>query len=132
MRPIRTLLKRLIDNRLIYFRLKSYPSWVLLTFDDGPHETLTPKILDLLDRFEAKAVFFLIGARAKLQPELVREIHRRGHSLGNHSYSHLNDARGGTASFSLYKQEIQECQEMIRSIAGVDTDLFRPPAVRSP
>ncbi len=59
-----------------------------LTFDDGPHPVSTPMLLEILDRYQIKATFFLIGANALLYPELVREIEQRGHAVGNHSYSH--------------------------------------------
>lgn len=59
-----------------------------LTFDDGPHPVSTPMLLEILDRYDIKATFFLIGSNALLYPDLVREIERRGHVIGNHSYSH--------------------------------------------
>jgi peptidoglycan/xylan/chitin deacetylase (PgdA/CDA1 family) len=60
---------------------------VWLTIDDGPGPE-TRAVLDLLDRYQARATFFLVGERALAQPELVQEILRRGHDLGNHSHSH--------------------------------------------
>ncbi len=59
-----------------------------LTFDDGPHPVSTPMLLEILDRYEIKATFFLIGSNALRYPDLVQEIERRGHVIGNHSYSH--------------------------------------------
>jgi peptidoglycan-N-acetylglucosamine deacetylase len=61
---------------------------VVLTFDDGPHSTRTPAILDILDRYCVKAVFFLVGKMALERPEILREIARRGHVIGAHSFSH--------------------------------------------
>lgn len=61
---------------------------VWLTIDDGPSDD-TLAILDALDRHDARATFFMVGARAAARPELVREVLRRGHGLGNHSQSHL-------------------------------------------
>lgn len=61
---------------------------VWLSIDDGPDPEDTPKILDLLDRHGAKATFFVIGERAERHPELIREIVGRGHSIGNHTYTH--------------------------------------------
>ncbi|TKS54980.1 polysaccharide deacetylase family protein [Luteimonas yindakuii] len=60
---------------------------VWLTIDDGPSDDTLP-ILDLLDRHQAKATFFLVGARAQARPQLVAEIVRRGHGVGNHSHTH--------------------------------------------
>jgi peptidoglycan/xylan/chitin deacetylase (PgdA/CDA1 family) len=59
-----------------------------LTFDDGPNPRQTPRLLDLLDSYAAKATFFLIGRWAMREPELVREIAARGHAIGNHTYTH--------------------------------------------
>jgi peptidoglycan/xylan/chitin deacetylase (PgdA/CDA1 family) len=61
---------------------------VWLTIDDGPDEVDTPQILDLLDRHDARATFFVIGERAARAPELVQEIIRRGHEIGNHTQTH--------------------------------------------
>lgn len=61
---------------------------VWLTIDDGPDETDTPQILDLLDRHDARATFFVIGERAARAPELVQEIIRRGHEIGHHTQTH--------------------------------------------
>ena len=62
---------------------------VFLTFDDGPRPEVTPWVLDKLDEFGAKATFFCIGKNVELFPALFDEIIRRGHSVGNHSYSHV-------------------------------------------
>jgi len=61
---------------------------IWLTIDDGPDPDDTPRILDLLDRHQARATFFLIGDRAAQQPELVRQIVRRGHEVGHHTHTH--------------------------------------------
>lgn len=64
------------------------PTRVALTFDDGPNPDWTPRVLDILDRYGVKATFFLLGSEAARYPDLVREIAARGHSIGNHSWSH--------------------------------------------
>src|SRR5271170_7278304 len=61
---------------------------VVLTFDDGPDPETTPRVLDALDAEHAKATFFVIARKAEQHPELVREIQRRGHAIGLHSYAH--------------------------------------------
>jgi peptidoglycan/xylan/chitin deacetylase (PgdA/CDA1 family) len=68
-------------------RLPGARPQVWLTIDDGPSDD-TPAMLDLLDRHQARATFFLVGRNAQARPELVREIRRRGHGIGNHSHSH--------------------------------------------
>src|ERR1700674_1401808 len=61
-----------------------------ITFDDGPNPAITPKLLELLDRYKAPATFFLIGRYVRECPELVREISAHGHVIGNHTESHPN------------------------------------------
>jgi len=104
---------------------------ISLTFDDGPDPELTPRVLDLLDRYQAKASFFCIGEKAAAQPELVKEIARRGHSVENHSYHH----RSAFAFFgtSRLKREVEDAQQTLTLIAGRPPAFFRAPAgFRSP
>eukprot|EP01036_Dinobryon_divergens_P043048 gene43048-57260_t len=62
--------------------------YVVLTFDDGPHAILTPKLLDILKEKKAKATFFVIGLKAKMHPDILRRISEEGHELANHSWNH--------------------------------------------
>ncbi|WP_054033105.1 polysaccharide deacetylase family protein [Desulfatitalea tepidiphila] len=103
---------------------------VALTFDDGPNPNSTPFLLDLLDRHQAAATFFVNGRTARRHPDLIREIVARGHTIGNHSYSHDN--------FVMFKRprtlirEIEATQRVLRR-HGVVPLLFRPPVgVTSP
>lgn len=66
---------------------------VALTFDDGPNPDVTPRILDILDKHCIKATFFLVGIYAEARPDLVREIARRGHTIGTHTWSHPDNLR---------------------------------------
>lgn len=102
-----------------------------LTFDDGPDPRGTPKVLDLLSEFGARATFFLIGDRAKRYPALVREILARGHAIGNHSPDHRY------ATYFSGRERLGEWIERgereIAEVAGRPTVGFRPPAgVRTP
>lgn len=63
-------------------------NYIALTFDDGPNPHFTPKILDVLSKYNIKATFFLIGKWAEKYPELVLKIFNEGHTIGNHTYSH--------------------------------------------
>lgn len=72
---------------------------VALTIDDGPDRATTPEILDVLDRHEARATFFLVGSRAERHPELVREIVRRGHEIANHMWEDVSSRGLDSASF---------------------------------
>lgn len=104
---------------------------VCLTFDDGPHPEVTPRVLELLQRYQAKASFFCIGERARAYPEIVREIVRRGHSVENHSDRHSH-------AFALYgisflRREIGRTQATVTAITGRAPQFFRAPAgFRSP
>ncbi len=104
---------------------------VSLNFDDGPDPDVTPRVLDLLDRHQAKASFFCVGERAAAHPEIVREIARRGHSVENHSQRHPN-------AFAFYgpgglRREVDAAQSVIARITGRSPGFFRAPAgFRSP
>src|ERR1700688_2354393 len=63
---------------------------IALTFDDGPNPAVTPRLLELFDRYAVRATFFMIGKFARACPELVKEISVRGHLIGNHSDTHAN------------------------------------------
>lgn len=97
---------------------------VALTFDDGPSQATTVKILDLLDRYSVKATFFVSGVNAVRYPDLISEIIRRGHSIGNHSYRHdpfvmLKSRR------TLYREVVEANRVLLQ--AGVHALAFRPP-----
>jgi peptidoglycan/xylan/chitin deacetylase (PgdA/CDA1 family) len=104
---------------------------VSLNFDDGPDPEVTPQVLDLLDRHQAKASFFCIGEKAAAHPEIVKEIARRGHSVENHSHRHPH-------AFAFYglrglRREVDAAQSVISRITGRAPGFFRAPAgFRSP
>lgn len=100
------------------------PQAVALTFDDGPHPILTPWILDLLDRYHAKATFFLVGKQVELYPELTREILQRGHEIGSHSYTHSNLRQLNVLGV---ERELVMSRQIIRRACGEYVTLFRPP-----
>lgn len=100
-----------------------------LTYDDGPNPERTPQLLDLLDRFDAKATFFVIGRWAHREPGLLREIVARGHALGNHTDSHPSMPMLGAQGV---REELRRCRETVEA-AGVGFStvdgamLMRPP-----
>ena len=98
---------------------------VALTFDDGPHPEHTPRVLDLLDRAGAKATFFVIGHKAEAHPEVVREIVRRGHAVGVHSYAH--DRLFSLRSLRFVRDDLRRAVAAIEAITGERPWLFRPP-----
>jgi len=104
-------------------RLPTEERLVWLTVDDGPSND-TSALLDLFDAHKAKATFFLVGERAAARPELVREIARRGHGIGNHSATHPS------ASFwrlgpRRMRGEIERCQAILHNITGIAPRWFR-------
>ncbi|MDD4215684.1 MAG: polysaccharide deacetylase family protein [Bacteroidales bacterium] len=98
---------------------------IILSFDDGPDETNTPRILEVLKKHDAKAIFFLIGSNAEQHPELVKRISAAGHNIGNHSYQHnfLYDLKTSQA----IEKDITKCNEIIKGITGKESEFFRPP-----
>ena len=100
------------------WRMDHHQKSVYLTFDDGPIPEATPFILDTLDRFNAKATFFMVGENAVKYPHLLEEVRRRGHQVGNHTYNHLSGMRHFTWT---YLANIKKADEILH------TRLFRPP-----
>lgn len=106
------------------------PRTLALTFDDGPNPGVTPALLELLARHEARATFFLVGRFVRAVPELAREIAARGHAIGNHTETHpaltFLSRRRITA-------ELTQCEEAIASATGARPRWMRPPfGFRSP
>ncbi len=103
---------------------------VALTFDDGPDPEVTPRVLDLLGEYGARASFFVIGRRAEEHPDVVAETVRRGHRLENHTYHHSNFfAFSGPRYLG---REIDRAQECLRRLGG-RPEYFRAPAgIRNP
>jgi peptidoglycan/xylan/chitin deacetylase (PgdA/CDA1 family) len=97
---------------------------VALTFDDGPNPSITPKLLDLLNRYHASATFFVIGRFARECPELVREIAARGHVIGNHTETHPNLFWRGPSDIRI---ELRLCHSALANMLGKPPKWFRPP-----
>ena len=91
---------------------------IWITFDDGPDEKVTPYLINVLEKFDIKATFFIIGNQAKKYPELVKLIINNGHKIGNHSFSHLN---GFSTNNNKYLEDVEQAKKYI------DSDIFRPP-----
>jgi len=95
-------------------------SKIYLTFDDGPNE-YTLKNLETLKNFNLKAIFFVVGKNCQKFPQVLKEIVKGGHSIGNHSFSH------SIRFFFDFKREIEKTREIIKEITGIETKIFRPP-----
>jgi peptidoglycan-N-acetylglucosamine deacetylase len=112
------------------FRRLPSDQTIALTFDDGPNPAITPRLLELLDRYGVRATFFLIGRYARACPEIVRDIADRGHAIGNHTETHPSLV---FLSRDRVVSELVECQRSIGGITGAAPSLMRPPfGARSP
>jgi len=100
------------------------PGKLAITFDDGPNPAITPKLLDLLDRYQAKATFFVIGRFVRECPDLVKETAARGHAIGNHTESHQNLFKLGPSQITV---ELRLCHHAIANTLGAPAKWFRPP-----
>ena len=96
-----------VDEKILY-----------LSFDDGPHPTITPRVLELLKQYNAKATFFCVGNNVEKYPAVFNSIQAEGHSLGNHSFHHLN---GWKSDNQIYIDDVKKADRLIHS------NLFRPP-----
>lgn len=104
---------------------KKKPAECALTFDDGPDPSFTPQILDLLDKYNFKATFFVVAKKTLAYPEIVRDCLRRGHCIACHDFDHKV-----TSNFRMYKsmfREIGEAQKIIGDIIGKTPRFYRPP-----
>ncbi|MFO0813041.1 MAG: polysaccharide deacetylase family protein [Gemmatales bacterium] len=112
-------------NRILFRLPASAEKRIALTFDDGPDLDCTPFLLDELAHYQWHATFFLVGQRAEAHPALVQRILREGHSIGNHTYSHVNPAK---LSLSAFQEELQRTDDVFcAAIPEYTARWFRPP-----
>jgi peptidoglycan-N-acetylglucosamine deacetylase len=97
---------------------------IALTFDDGPHALYTSQLLAILAKEKVKATFFVVGEKADQSPNLVLAEQAAGHSIGNHTYHHVNLTKILEADVAT---EIKACGESVQRITGQTPHLFRPP-----
>lgn len=110
------LLKKIFPNQV--WSIPAQEKKLYLTFDDGPTPGITEWVLDELNKYKAKATFFLVGKNIEQYPEIVQRIKKEGHAAGNHTYNHVNGWQTATSS---YIKNSLKCGELL------DTNLFRPP-----
>ena len=100
---------------------------VYLTFDDGPIPEVTPKVLEILARYDVKATFFMVGENIDKHPDVFAQVVAAGHAVGNHTYNHL---KGWRTPYDEYLANVARCQETIHQHCTLDIvhcTLFRPP-----
>jgi cellulose synthase/poly-beta-1,6-N-acetylglucosamine synthase-like glycosyltransferase/peptidoglycan/xylan/chitin deacetylase (PgdA/CDA1 family)/spore germination protein YaaH len=97
---------------------------VVISFDDGPDPQWTPKILDILKKYNVKAVFFTIGLEAEKYPSLLKRVYREGHEIGNHTFTHPD-----ISNISPYyaRIELNLTERLLAAKLGIKPVLFRPP-----
>ncbi|WP_434749783.1 polysaccharide deacetylase family protein [Paenibacillus amylolyticus] len=119
---IPSLISRLFGFRV--FRRGKSDTQYALTFDDGPDPFYTPRLLDLLHKYEVKATFFVVGEHAASHPELIRRMHEEGHLIGIHNYIHKTNwlMRPRTV-----RDQIERTGQIIQEITGEKTCYYRPP-----
>ena len=100
------------------------PDELALTYDDGPNDRSTPELLEVLDRYNVKATFFVIGKFVRLQPQLVRELQAAGHVVGNHTMSHPFLAN---KPLRFIQNELMGCNALLEDTLGAPVRYFRAP-----
>jgi peptidoglycan/xylan/chitin deacetylase (PgdA/CDA1 family) len=97
---------------------------IALTYDDGPNDPHTLKLLEVLARHEVRATFFMIGRYVRQRPDIAREVARAGHAIGNHTMTH---PRLIFESAPRTRMELAECRAALTEAVGDHSNLFRPP-----
>jgi peptidoglycan/xylan/chitin deacetylase (PgdA/CDA1 family) len=110
------LVKKVFSGRV--WQVPEKEKVIYLTFDDGPHERITPKVLALLSKYDARATFFCIGDRVKKHPETFSMIKNQGHTVGNHTYHHVNGWKSVVDDY---------VDDVLKADALIGSTLFRPP-----
>ncbi len=102
----------------LYWKVPVSEKKIFITFDDGPSPGVTEQALQILEKYDAKATFFLIADKVKIYPEMKAQHIEQGHAIGNHTYHHLN---GWKTANDAYFEDVEEADQLIKS------PLFRPP-----
>ena len=97
---------------------------IALTYDDGPNEPHTLRLLDVLAKHGVQATFFLIGRYVLQRPDIAREVVRAGHVVGNHTFTHPLLTFNSEAEI---KRQLSECRSVLQDATGQHSNLFRPP-----
>ena len=121
-----TVIRDAKDTGSVYVSGEESKKRIALTFDDGPHPKYTTEILDILDQYDVKATFFVIGTNAEGYPDIIKREIESGHEIGNHTYTH---SRLPSISNEMLTNELSSCEKALETI-GYTPYLFRPPEGR--
>lgn len=110
--------------RISYSQVNITQSVVAMTFDDGPHPSLTPQLLDLLKERNIKCTFFVVGKNAKAYPQIIRRIIAEGHEIGNHTWTHRSLTSGSDEQI---RKELQQSEDALFAAANYRPQVIRPP-----
>jgi peptidoglycan/xylan/chitin deacetylase (PgdA/CDA1 family) len=113
-----------VDQQITFSFVHVDGPYIAMTFDDGPSEKLTPRLLNLLAAHHIKATFFVIGQNVVDHPEVLQRAAREGHEIANHSWSHPNL---GKMSDDAVRRELQKTEDAIKAAIGTRPTLLRPP-----
>lgn len=121
-----SLIKKVFSNYI--WDIPNTENKIYLTFDDGPTPEITSWVLNQLEQYDAKATFFCIGKNIVAHPEIFNKIIEKGHSIGNHTYNHLN---GWKTTTDKYIENFELCEVAISNqkseIKNLKSKIFRPP-----
>jgi peptidoglycan-N-acetylglucosamine deacetylase len=124
-RPKKVRLLRFLPRFLLTTDAPSAGNALYLTFDDGPHPEITPRVLDVLSRHGAHASFFMVGNAAEAHPDIARRVADEGHLVGNHSYNHPRFTRISPAE---QREQIGRADRILAAADDRARHLFRPPS----
>lgn len=111
-----TWMRMCFPNRI--WQMNVQEKVLFISFDDGPHEIVTPQVLDMLSKHGAKATFFCLGKNVLQHPMIFERIIAEGHAVGNHSYHHLNGWK---------TQDEKYLEDVVAAAGCIPSNLFRPP-----
>lgn len=111
-------------DEMIYHSRHNDRMEIALSFDDGPHPRLTPVILRILEEYDVRATFFMVGENVGYYPAAARAVAEAGHEIGNHTFSHRKFGRLGPEEL---RREIFSCEEAISAVSDAPVRFIRPP-----
>src|SRR5205814_2742428 len=115
---------RVSSEKITFTEVNVDGPYSAMTFDDGPHATNTPKLLELAAQRHIKLTFFVLGECVEQSPDVLRREVAEGHEIGNHSWSHPNLAKLSDADV---RSQLQRTEDIIVKTAGIKPKLMRPP-----